>query len=483
LFRRTSILLLHLILIILHGFVAQFIMLTTSSLFQYALIVCVLFATKTASLLHSPFFFACRPVDVSRSPTPHHAPALPARRGWALGPHRSVPTSSVVTVDVPDPANGTAVEVLYDEADEIGTVIDRGLAAHGVGTREVLVSVRLDGEILSPEHYGNAVGGRRLEMVFKKDSVAHVAIAFAGVLLSKVGSLEAEIVELKADNVVLKAENVVLKANDAKQEDAIRNQNDAIRNQNDTIRNQNDAIRNQNDTIRKQNDAIRNQNDTIRKQNDTICKLEANDAKQEDAIRNLVADIRNQNDAIRNQNDTIRNLVAENVLKRVMMRASIVDNVVKDFGDLFRLRSTNTTLATSLKAMSDKRNDAVHFMRAGQTSLQNFSALRTYLSREKLDETRQSDSCAVLSAKVWMLSEFLKQGLPEVRVPTFPPHPRPHHTTPHHTTRTRTPPAPVDRTHPNVQDIREYYDLKREIAGKVFDEMANLVRAVRSCAV
>ena len=390
-------------------------MLTTSSLFQYALIVCVLFATKTASLLHSPFFFACRPVDVSRSPTPHHAPALPARRGWALGPHLAVSTSSVVTVDVAGPLNGTsswtAVEVLYDEADEIGTVIDRGLAAHGVGTREVLVSVRLDGEILSPEHYGNAVGGRRLEMVFKKDSVAHVAIAFAGVLLSKVGSLEAEIVELKA--------------NDAKQEDAIRNQND-------TIRNQNDAIRNQNDTIRKQNDAIRNQNDTIRKQNDTICKLEANDAKQEDAIRNLVADIRNQNDAIRNQNDTIRNLVAENVLKRVMMRASIVDNVVKDFGDLFRLRSTNTTLATSLKAMSDKRNDAVHFMRAGQTSLQNFSALRTYLSREKLDETRQSDSCAVLSAKVWMLSEFLKQGLPEVREPTFPPHPRPHHTTPVH---------------------------------------------------
>jgi hypothetical protein len=34
-----------------------------------------------------------------------------------------------------------------------------------------------------------------------------------------------------------------------------------------------------------------------------------------------------------------------------------------------------------------------------------------------------------------------------------------------------------------VQDIREYYDLKREIAGNVFDEMANLVRAVRSCAV
>ena len=210
---RTSILLLHLIIIILYGFVAQFIMLTTSSLFQYALIiVCVLYATKTASLLHSPSI-ACRPVDVGRSPTPHHAPALPARRGWALGPHRAVSTSSVVTVDVAGPLNGTsswtAVEVLYDEADEIGTVIDRGLAAHGVGTREVLVSVRLDGEILSPEHYGNAVGGRRLEMVFKKDSVAHVAIAFAGVLLSKVGSLEAEIVVLKADNVELKAENVV----------------------------------------------------------------------------------------------------------------------------------------------------------------------------------------------------------------------------------------------------------------------------------
>jgi len=292
------------------------------------------------------------------------------------------------------------VQVLYDEADEIGTVIDRGLAAHGVGTREVLVSVRLDGEILSMEYYGDAVGGRRLEMVFKKDSVALVAFAFAGVLLSKVGSLEAAIVELKDEQRKRKDEISELQDDTRKLQDNQRKREDAIRNQNDAIRNQNDAIRNQNDAIRNQNDAIR--------------KLQDNQRKRED--------------------DT-RRLQAANVLNGLGFRASFVKHWLKDFGDFFRLRSTNTTLATSLEVLADNCNNDGYFMRVGQTSLQNFSALRTYyLSREMLEKARKYDSRAVLSAKVWMFREFLKQGLPEVRVPTFPPHLRPHHTTPHHTT-------------------------------------------------
>jgi hypothetical protein len=55
------------------------------------------------------------------------------------------------------------------------------------------VSVRLDGEVLSEEHYRHAVGGRRLEMVFKKGSVVHVAVACDGVTLSELEMLKARI--------------------------------------------------------------------------------------------------------------------------------------------------------------------------------------------------------------------------------------------------------------------------------------------------
>jgi len=87
--------------------------------------------------------------------------------------------------------------------------------------------------------------------------------------------------------------------------------------------------------------------------------------------------------------------------------------------------------------LAGKRNDAVHFVRVGQKFVQNFSALRTYdLSPDMLKKESTYDSRALLSAKVWIVCEFLKQGLPEVRVFISPPsHAAPsildHHTPPH----------------------------------------------------
>jgi hypothetical protein len=97
-----------------------------------------------------------------------------------------------------------------------------------------------------------------------------------------------------------------------------------------------------------------------------------------------------------------------------------------------------TALATYLEAVADGYNDAVHFfICVGQKSMQHLSTLRPYgLSPGKLKKESTYDSSALLSAKVWIVREFVKQGLPEVRVFISPPsHAAPsildHHTPPH----------------------------------------------------
>jgi len=330
----------------------------TATFLRARLIVCVLNALPTASLLNLPSI-ACRGAGAGHS---HYA----RRHGSAWGPRLAVPTLyEELAVDVARPSNGThgwtAVAVSYVGTEDIGTVIDRGLAAHGIDTRDALVSVRLDEEVLSEAHYCAAVGDRRLEILFTKDSAVHRAVAEGGVLQSQVNTLEAKVEALQADIVNLKADT------DAK-----------------------------------------------------IEALESNNSELGVDIVNLKADIVNM---------------------KANKRVSIVQNILKDFGDLFRLRYTKTTLAKDLEELAGERNDAVHFVRVGQKSVQNFSALHTYdLSPEMLKKESTYDNRALLSAKVWIVCEFLKQGLPEVRVSTSPPSmpPPPSSTTtlhPTHTTR------------------------------------------------
>ena len=262
-----------------------------------------------------------------------------------------------LAVDVARSSNGThgwtAVEVSYVGSEAIGTVIDRGLAAHGIDTRDALVSVRLDEEVLSEAHYCVAVGDRRLEILFTKESAVHRAVAEGGVLQIQVNTLEAKVEALDAKIEALESDNSKLGVD--------------------------------------------------------IVNLKADNSKLQAKFDRLESD----------------------------KRASIVQNMLKDFGDLFRLRYTETALAKDLEELAGKRNDAVHFLRVGQKFVQNFSALRTYdLSPDMLKKVGTYDSRALLSAKVWIVCEFLKQGLPEVRVFISPPsHAAPsildHHTPPH----------------------------------------------------
>jgi len=273
-----------------------------------------------------------------------------------------------LAVDVAQPSNGThgwtAVAVSYVGNEAIGTVIDRGLAAHGIDTRDALVSVRLDEEVLSEAHYCVAVGDRRLEILFTKESAVHRAVAEGGVLQIQVNTLEAKVEALDAKIEALESDNSKLGV------------------------------------------------DIVNLKADTDAKIEA---------------LESDNSKLQAKFDRLES----------DKRASIVQNMLKDFGDLFRLRYTETALAKDLEELAGKRNDAVHFLRVGQKFVQNFSALHTYdLSPEMLKKVGTYDSRALLSAKLWIVREFLKQGLPEVRVFTPPPsHAAPsildHHTPPH----------------------------------------------------
>ena len=118
----------------------------TATFLCAGLIVCVLNALPTASWPHRASIAFSR-AGAGLSPKPHHFD------------HCGQPRSAVpklyqeLAVDVARPSNGThgwtAVAVSYDGNEDIGTVIDRGLAAHGINPRDALVSVRLDEEVRS----------------------------------------------------------------------------------------------------------------------------------------------------------------------------------------------------------------------------------------------------------------------------------------------------------------------------------------------
>ena len=256
------------------------------------------------------------------------------RWGLVVGRRGSARPDAVVqlaatTVDATGFATGDyrwiIANIPYGKNESINEVINRGLAAHDT-TRNALVSVHLEGEVLSEDNWHGAIDNRQLRMKFEtKDAVVVEAEAVNGTLLVKVKALKTKVDALERDSTI-KMGRI----------DALQGEIGALQRDN---------------TIKT--------GEIVALQRDNTIKTGRIDALQRD-----------------------------NTITRLNIRFSLVQDLVKDFTsqlELADILETSEDLKADFKDLREARNDEAHFMRMGSKQLTKGSELLEYTPSPRYD--------------------------------------------------------------------------------------------------
>ena len=302
---------------------------------------------------------------------------------------------------------------IYAVDEVIAVVIDRGLSSHGV-KRDALSSVHLDGEALPEDKWCGAIGDRWLQMVFDMDLNVGVLLAANGTLFSKnVTMFEVKDNALKND-FIERITNTDTCNNqiDSLEVGSLDERVDKLALETQSIRESTNQLALSIDSLAESTNQLFLETQSIRESTQSLQeRVEQMDQRieqQDLRIEQMDQRIQQQDLRIDSLNERVKN-------DRIMACSSNVVDLLKDFGHVFlRYRPSSKMSAAKRAAIVAMRNDfdgKSVFLSVRDHRLSGATALSTY--------DRGYNSRAVLCAKVWMIRELFKQGLPKVRVPAL----------------------------------------------------------------
>ena len=298
------------------------------------------------------------------------------RRGFSSARLTNLMPCAIMSDDATDVvAEGSRWSVLrgphiYAVDEVIAAVVDRGLSSYGA-KRDELLSAYLDGEALPEDKWCGAIGDRWLQMDLKVGAL----LAANGTLFSK----NMTMFEVK-DN----------------------------------------ALENDTDTCTYQIGLLE-----VGSLDERVDKLALETQSLQERTKQQFLEIQSLKESTKQLALDIESLQEDNKWKKVKACSSNVVDLLKDFGHVFLRYTPSSKMSAAKRAaivsVKDHGLDGESFLdgksnffRVRDQRLLDAAALSTYDPPDC-----GYDSRAVLCAKVWMMRELFKQGLPKVRVPAL----------------------------------------------------------------